>query len=115
MIINEAGQAYRWLMDGNGQRRFLAMRSDELPKLNQLYRERAQPRANLPILDARSSQIMLAASSLLPGEKNKNPIDKRVLPGEPHPQHPVDVNLEDKLEVLGYDITDDKEKKVDGI
>lgn len=115
MIINEAGQAYRWLMDGNGQRRFLAMRADELPKLNQLYRERSDPRQNIPVLDARSSQIMLVASSLKSGEKNENPIDKMVLPSEPHPQHPMDVNMEDKLQVLGYDMTDEKEKRVDGI
>jgi Dolichyl-phosphate-mannose-protein mannosyltransferase len=115
MIINEAGQAYRWLMEGNGQRRFLAMRADELPKLNQLYRERANPRANIPVLDARSSQIMLVASSLNAGEKNESPLEKLVLPAEPHPQHPMDVNMEDKLQVLGYDVTDDKEKRVDGI
>ncbi|MEO8877888.1 MAG: glycosyltransferase family 39 protein [Polyangiaceae bacterium] len=117
MIINESGQAYRWLMDGtgNGHRRFLAMRADELPKLNQLYRERAEPRQNIPVLDARSSQIMLLASSLMPGEKNENPIDKMVLPSEPHPQHPMDVNMDDKLQILGYDMTDDKDKRVDGI
>jgi hypothetical protein len=115
MTINEAGQAYRWLMDGNGQRRFLAMKADELPKLNQLYRERAQPRANIPVIDARSSQIMLVASSLKPGEKNESPIDKMVLPEEPDPQHAMDVNMEDKLQVLGYDLTDEKDKRVDGI
>ena len=116
-ILNEPGQAYRWLMDGtdSSHRRYLAMRSDELPKLNELYRERANPRANLPVLDARSSQIMLVASSLAPGEKNESPLEKLILPEEPHPQHPMDVNMDDKLEVLGYDFTDEKDKRVDTI
>lgn len=116
-ILNEPGQAYRWLMDGqpSGQRRFLAMRADELPKLNELYRERAEPRMNLPVLDARSSQIILASSSLEPGQANANPLDKIILPTDPHPQHPLQVNMDDKLEVLGYDMTDERGRPVDGI
>ena len=51
------------------------MKAEELPKLNQLWREHSpEPRTNLPVLDARSSQILLAASSLEPGEKNENPL-----------------------------------------
>lgn len=117
MILSEPGAAYRWLMgdDANGHRRFLAMRADELPKLNELYRERANPRANLPVLDARSSQIMLVASSLAPGETNESPLQKLILSAEPHPQHPLDVNMDDKLEVLGYDFTDEKDKRVETI
>ena len=56
-------------MSGGGKRRFLAIRAEELAKLNQLYRAR-NPGQNLPILDARSSQILLVASSLEGDEKN---------------------------------------------
>jgi hypothetical protein len=101
-------------MGGRGVRRFLAMKADELPKLNQLYRERVQPRANLPVIDARSSQIILA-SSTLDGEANQNPLGKILLSQLPRPQHKLDVNMEDKLEVLGYDLTDASGKLVDSI
>jgi len=39
------------------RRRFLVMKTDELAKLNQMYREKSNPRENLPVLDGRSSQI----------------------------------------------------------
>src|SRR5439155_22770767 len=107
-----------WLMTngdsaGDGQRRFLAMKADELPKLNALYRERSQPRANLPVLDARSSQILLVASALAGNEKNQNPLNKILLSSPPKPQHKLEVNMEDKLLVLGYDVTDQTGKWVD--
>ncbi|MGH7269568.1 MAG: glycosyltransferase family 39 protein, partial [Polyangiaceae bacterium] len=72
--------AFRWLTGGHGQRRCLALRAEELPRLNKLWRE-ALPdaRTNLPILDARSSQILLAASDLRPGEKNETPLSSILL------------------------------------
>jgi 4-amino-4-deoxy-L-arabinose transferase-like glycosyltransferase len=112
--MTETGAAYGWLMGGGGSRRFLAMKAEELPKLNQLYRERVEPRQNLPVLDARSSQIILASSSL-EGTKNENPLNKIILSEVPHLQHPLDVNMEDKLEVLGYDLTDGSGHLVDSI
>ncbi len=111
--FTDTGSAYRWLMEApSGKRRYLAMRADELARLNAMFREHAQPRTNLPVLDARSSQILLVASALLPGEKNQNPLDKILLDGPPKPHHALDVNMEDKLQVLGYDITDGNGKMV---
>jgi 4-amino-4-deoxy-L-arabinose transferase-like glycosyltransferase len=112
--LNDTSSAYGWLTGGRGTRRFVAMKAEELPKLNQLFRERAQPRQNLPILDARSSQILLASSTLA-GEPSENPLDKILLSEAPHPQHKLDVNMEDKLEVLGYDLVDADGKYVDSI
>jgi len=106
--LHDVAGAFQWLMGGEqGSRRYLAMKSDELSKLNMMYREHAEPRTNLPVLDARSSQILLVASKLEPGEKDESPLDKIILSSEPHPQHKLDVNLEDKLQVLGYDTTDE--------
>jgi hypothetical protein len=104
------------MASGSGQRRCLAMKAEELPKLNQLWRERQpEPRTNLPVLDARSSQILLAASTLGSGEKNENPLSAIVLSAPPHPQHAINANMEDKLEVLGIDLVDDRGKFTDGI
>jgi hypothetical protein len=114
--LGDPVSAYNWLAaSGPGQRRCLAMKAEELPKLNQLWREHADPRANLPVLDARSSQILLAASVLSPNEKNENPLSAIVLSSPPHPQRRLDVNLEDKLEVIGIDLVDDRGRPVDGI
>jgi hypothetical protein len=112
--LSDPAGAYQWLSAGGGQRRCLAMKADELPKLNQLWRQRSEaPRSNLPVVDARSSQILLAASSLEGSEKSENPLDAIVLREPPQPQHKLGVNMEDKLEVIGYDLADDRGKLVD--
>lgn len=114
MIIKDANGAFEWLMAGEpASRRFLAVRADELPRLNRTFRERSGNGENLPVLDARSSQILLVASSLRDGEKNQNPLDKIVLTQAPKPQRKLEANLEDKLLVLGYDITDPSGRPVD--
>jgi hypothetical protein len=114
--LNDPTAAYNWLVGGGSQRRCLAMKAEELPKLNQLWREHAQePKTNLPVLDARSSQILLAASTLGSSDKNENPLSSMVLTSMPHPQRPIDANMDDKLQVIGVDLLDDRGKLVDGI
>ena len=116
MILKDPNGAYDWLMAGEqGSRRFLAVRAEELPRLNRLYRERMNNGKNLPVLDARSSQIILVASALKGGEKNENPLDKIVFSELPPVQKKLDANLEDKLEVLGFDIADTTGKLVDHV
>ncbi len=107
--------AYQWLAADNGQRRCLALKAEELPKINQLWRQHSEPRANLPIVDARSSQILLAASSLAPGAKNDNPLGTIVLTAPPHPSRTIDANLDDKLQVLGIDVVDESGHLVDAV
>jgi 4-amino-4-deoxy-L-arabinose transferase-like glycosyltransferase len=116
-ILSDPAGAYAWLAaSGPGQRRCLALKAEELPKLNQLWRERAPaPRSNLPVLDARSSQILLAASMLGPHEKNDNPLSPMVLSAPPRPQRRLSVNMDDKLEVLGIDLTDERGRLVDAV
>jgi 4-amino-4-deoxy-L-arabinose transferase-like glycosyltransferase len=119
--LGDPTSAYQWLVSGGGAgedgvRRCLALKADDLPKLNQLWRERSvEPRTNLPILDARSSQILLAASSLGPEEKNENPLSSMVLTAPPRPQRKIGANMEDKLEVLGIDLNDERGRMVDGV
>src|SRR5208283_1432454 len=49
--FSDPTSAYRWLAAAGGERRCLALKADELPKLNQLWRERSEERrANLPIV-----------------------------------------------------------------
>jgi hypothetical protein len=116
--LNDPTGAYNWLVAaGGGQRRCLAMKAEELPKLNQLWREHSPPetRTNLPIVDARSSQILLAASSFGPGDKDENPLSAMLLSAPPHPQRPLDANMDDKLDVIGIDLLDERGKLIDSI
>jgi 4-amino-4-deoxy-L-arabinose transferase-like glycosyltransferase len=111
--MSDATTAFRWLTAGGDERRCLAMKAEELPKLNELWRERGH--TNLPVVDARSSQILLAASSLADGERNANPLGAIVLASAPHPQRPLDVNLGDQLQVLGIDTFDEHEHRVEAV
>jgi 4-amino-4-deoxy-L-arabinose transferase-like glycosyltransferase len=97
-------QAYEWLFTP-GPRRWLLLRSESLAGLNSRYRGR-KGAGNLPILDAHSSEILLASNELRPGEKNENPLERYLLASAPQPMRPLDANLGDQLDVLGWDITD---------
>jgi 4-amino-4-deoxy-L-arabinose transferase-like glycosyltransferase len=116
-ILNDSASAYTWLTaGGSGQRRCLALKAEELPKLNQLWREHApEPKSNLPVLDARSSQILLVASTLGPHDKNENPLSSILLSAPPHPQRKLGANMDDKLEVLGIDLADERGRLVDAV
>lgn len=97
--------AFAWLQTP-GARRWIVLRNEDLPRLNSLWRTRPGPRTNLPVLDARSSQILLASSQLGAGETNQNPLDAIVLDAAPSVANRVEVNLEDKLENLGWEVWD---------
>lgn len=113
LSFKDTASAYDWLQSPERGRRFLVVRSEELAQLNQAHRERLHQ--NLPVIDARSSQIILVANKLAAGEENQNPLEKIVLPEAPKPQRPIAAFLEEKLEVIGYDITDAQGRLVDRV
>ncbi|MBV9948388.1 MAG: glycosyltransferase family 39 protein, partial [Myxococcales bacterium] len=113
--LSDPNGAYNWLVGGGSERRCVALKAEELPKLNQLWREHAEPRTNLPVLDARSSQILLVASSLGAHDQNENPLSSMVLTAPPRPQRKIEANMDDKLEVLGIDITDERGRPVEAV
>ncbi len=98
-------EAYRWLLEP-GKRKFLVLRADSLASLNARYRSRVSRARNVPVLDAHSSEILLVSNELRAGERNENPLDSYLLGAEPRPSHPLDHNLGDQLDVLGWDVTD---------
>jgi hypothetical protein len=114
--LTDSQGAYQWLTGGGGERRCLALKAEELPKMNQIWREHApEPKTNLPVLDARSSQILLATSSLGAGDKNENPLASLILSAPPNPQRTLDVNMDDKLEVIGIDLDDERGRPVEAV
>ena len=101
--FTDANRAYTWLTERKDQRRWLLVKADDLPKLNQLYR--ASYGKNLPILDGRSSQILLA-SNQLGDRRNESWISKLVLDDPPSPANRLDAAFEDQLETIGWEVTD---------
>ncbi|WP_438004404.1 glycosyltransferase family 39 protein [Sorangium sp. So ce321] len=118
--FDDVPQAFAWLTaaptEGSaggapaaGARRWLVVKSDELPRLNSLFRKRH--RRNLPVLDGRSSQILLASNE--PGGRPNESWLSRVVLDEPAaPANPLEAMFEDQLEVLGWELTDDEGRTV---
>jgi hypothetical protein len=75
-----------------------------MPQLNSQFRART-PSHNLPVLDARSSEILLVSNMLRPGETNQNPFSKWVLDTRPTPQHVIDADFNGQLQALGWSVT----------
>lgn len=114
--FDDASSALRWLTSET-TRRFMIVRSEELPDLNSAYRARAAgarqpqslthrvppPAKNLPVVDASSSELLLV-SNRLGAEANQNPLDRFLLSHRPTPSRPLDVELGGQLKVLGWDV-----------
>ena len=58
----------------------------------------------MPVLNARSSEILLVSNQLTPGVKNQNPFEDWVHSEPTHVAHPLDVNLGNKLDVQGWSV-----------
>jgi hypothetical protein len=97
-------RAFDWLMHEGAGRRWLVVKAEELPKLNALYRR--ERRVNLPVLDGRSSQILLVSNDL-GGAENQSWISEIVPDAPVMPQRRVDAQFEDQLEVLGWEVRDE--------
>lgn len=109
---SDAKAAFDWLMAPPEQRRWLVLGGKELAQLNSLYRQHAQPPANLPILDATSSEVLLASNLLAAGERNESPLEAWVSREPPAPERPLDVDLSGQLRCLGWALTDLQGRRV---
>ncbi len=127
-MLTDVQSAFTWLTSSS-DRRWLAVRNEDLGRLNSLFRghKTQQPFVttvqentvaagqNIPVLDARSSQILLVSNQLLPGEGNQNPYQSFVLDREPEIGNRVEANLQDQLLSLGWDVTDGSGTRVDAV
>lgn len=109
--FTDASQAFDWLVDSS-TRRWLIVRADDLPKLNSMYRK--EKGKNLPVLDARSSQILLVSNDLA-GATNENPLRSMLLDEVPTPAYKADVMFEDQLEMFGWEVRDDAGNVVESV
>ncbi|HKQ70568.1 MAG TPA: glycosyltransferase family 39 protein [Polyangiaceae bacterium] len=113
-LHSDVQAAFNWLTS-TPDRRWLAVRNEDLGRLNSLYRARPQAKQNLPVLDGRSSQIMLVSNVLLPNERTENPYETIVLDHEPPIGNRVEANLQDQLLSLGWDVTDGSGNRVESV
>ncbi len=97
--------AFAWLASGaDKRRRWLLIRQAELAELNAQFR--SLTRQNLPVLDAHSSELLLASNRRLPSERDENPLANGVRSDVPAVQHALHAVLGEQLEVLGWSVAD---------
>ena len=94
-------------------RRFLALGATELSRVNAAFR--ALRGTNVPVLAGHESSTLLAASSFASGEHTENPLDAIVLASAPQTPHVLDAVLEDRLDAIGWEITDDRGRPIDAV
>jgi hypothetical protein len=101
-----AREGLDFLLEAPNERRWLVFGAKDLGTLNQLYRQRIQPATNMLVVDAISSEVLLASNQLSPGEPNNNPLSLWITSERPSPQHPLDVDLNGQLRCLGWALTE---------
>ena len=114
----DAPTAGRWLASAahgvpEEPRRFLALAAGELPRVNAEYR--GAHGKNVPVLAGSGSATLLATSSLLGSERSDNPLDAIVLGAAPRALRPIGAVLDDRLEALGWQLTDDDGHAIDAV
>lgn len=99
--ISTRGNLIRFLREG-GQR-WAVLPSEDLPAVDRAYRR--QVGEHLYVADARSAKLILVAADPIEGRENQSFLERAVLKEPPQPQHRVEAIFEDRIELVGYDLS----------
>jgi hypothetical protein len=93
---------------------FAVIRRDDLSSLNKYVRQRYE--RNIPVLDARSSKLLLVSNQLKDDETDENFVADAIVDGEPEIDHDVTFEsngrqvhptFDNRLKLLGYSLDND--------
>jgi hypothetical protein len=91
------------LLADRGSRKWAAFPAEELPAIDRAYRRSTGE--HLFVVDARSARVVLATNQPVRGVENQSFVARFVRDRVPDDmQHPVHAMLEDKIELVGYDL-----------
>jgi 4-amino-4-deoxy-L-arabinose transferase-like glycosyltransferase len=101
-VLGSRGELVSWL--SRKDRVFALLPPRELPQVDQEYR--AARGEHVFVLDMASTRLILATSRPKPKERSVNPIARDVssTPFPNAPANPMQVNFDDKLTLLGWDV-----------
>jgi hypothetical protein len=105
-------EAFSWLTEHDERRQWLVVRATDIAQMNSQFRSRRMPARNLPVLDARSSEILLVSNLLRPGETNANPFAKWLPDSRPSPSRHIDADFNGQLHAFGWELTTPKGEAV---
>ncbi|HZS38014.1 MAG TPA: glycosyltransferase family 39 protein [Polyangia bacterium] len=99
--LNTVADLFTFL--ANKERVFVMAGSDELPAIDQEARQRKQ---DYFVIDDSNSRYLVLTNRLGPNEKDLNPLRLFISDQPPKPTHPLEVNFDNKVALLGYDLPD---------
>lgn len=92
-----------WKFLEQSERVFVMAGAEELAALDQAARQGSH---KYYVIDDSNSRYLVLSNQLGSGESDKNPLRQFVLDAPPTPKVPLSVDLEGKLELIGYDLPD---------
>jgi 4-amino-4-deoxy-L-arabinose transferase-like glycosyltransferase len=99
--LNNVGELFGFLE--RGERVFVMAGSEELPNIDQEARQR---RVKYFVADDSNSRYLVLTNRLGANEKDLNPLRLFITETAPTPAHPLEVNFDNKVTLLGYDLPD---------
>jgi len=103
-VLLDPDEAADWLLYEKVKTRWMIAKGDQLPRLNAAYRERCRCLQNIPVIDGRSSDILLISNHRILGVPSENPLDDILLDSVPQPQQKLSADFGGQVEVLGWEL-----------
>jgi 4-amino-4-deoxy-L-arabinose transferase-like glycosyltransferase len=79
---------------------FVMAGAEELPSIDQFAKQRA---LSYLVVDDSSARYLMLSNRLGPGEHDLNPLRLYVSDKTPTPAHPLDINFDNKVQLIGWD------------
>jgi hypothetical protein len=103
-VLLDPEEAADWLLFEKVRSRWMIVRGDQFPRLNAAYRERCQCLRNVPVLDGRSSDMLLVSNRRVSAMPSENPLDDVLLDQTPQPQQKLDADFGGQVQALGWEL-----------
>ena len=86
-----------------GDQRWVVLPAEHLPQVDRVYRR--QTGRHLYVADARSARLLLVGALPVEGRPNASFLEAAVRSDVGAVQHPVGANFDDRIELVGYDLS----------
>ena len=112
-VLLDAEEAADWLLKGTPtMNRWLIVKGDQFPRVNAAFRDQCHCFRNVPVIDARSSEMFLVSNRRATEIPSDNPLDAIVLEHEPKPQQKISGDFGGQVAAIGWEIVSEAGRAV---